>query len=210
LKIGTVFPHNEIGADPGAIKAFAQGVEDLGAEHLLIHDHVLGADPDRPGGFSGPYDKNVRFHEPLTTFAFIAGVTSTINMMSAVMILLQSQTALGAKQAAQVAILSENRFRLGVGTGRNAVEYQGLREDFSNRGRRQQEQVVLLRVLWSQETVDFIGKYHEIPLASINPRPSATIPIWFGGAAPALLNRCTLQVRQTWMDIYNALLITCL
>jgi len=200
LKIGAVLPHHEIGVDPGAIKAFAQGVEELGAEHILIYDHVLGADPDRPGGFSGPYDKDVRFHEPLTTFAFIAGVTSTIGMMSAVMILPQRQTALVAKQAAQVAILSENRFRLGVGTGWNAAEYQALGEEFGNRGRRQHEQVELLRLLWSQETVDFKGKYHEIPLASINPRPSAMIPVWFGGAAPALLKRCAL-LGDGWIPV---------
>ena len=110
MELGAVFPHNEIGTDPGAIRAFAQGVEGLGATHLLIYDHVLGADPNRPGGWRGAYDKDVAFHEPLTTFAFLAGVTRTLGMMSTVMILPQRQTALVAKQAAQVAILSEGRY----------------------------------------------------------------------------------------------------
>ena len=121
MEFGAVLPHNEIGTDPGAIRAWAQGVEALGATHILIYDHVLGADPNRPGGWRGAYDKDVAFHEPLTTFAFIAAVTERIEMMSTVMILPQRQAALVAKQAAQVAILSGNRFRLGIGTGWNQI-----------------------------------------------------------------------------------------
>ena len=122
MEYGIVLPHNEIGTDPGAMKAFAQGAEALGATHILIYDHVLGADPNRPGGWKNrPYDKDVAFHEPFTTFAFIAAVTSKIEMMSAVLILPQRQTALVAKQAAEVALLSNGRFRLGVGTGAGAL-----------------------------------------------------------------------------------------
>ena len=139
MQIGAVFPHNEIGTDPGAIKAYAQGDEDLGISHLLIYDHVLGADPDREGGFRGAYDKDVAFHEPFTTFAFIAAVTQKLEMITTVMILPQRQTVLAAKQAAEVALLSNNRFRLGVGVGWNEVEYVGLNETFNNRGRRQAE-----------------------------------------------------------------------
>ena len=123
MQLGAVFPHNEIGTDPADIKAFAQGVEALGISHLLIYDHVLGADPDREGGFRGPYDKDVAFHEPLTTFAFIAGVTERLEMITTIMILPQRQTVLAAKQAAQVALLSNNRFTMGIGVGWNEVEY---------------------------------------------------------------------------------------
>ena len=186
MEIGAVFPHNEIGTDPQAIKDYAQGVEELGVTHLLIYDHVLGADRDRPGGFEGPYDKDVAFHEPFTTFAFIAAVTKKLDMITSVMILPQRQTVLVAKQAAELAILSNNRFKLGIGVGWNAVEYTGLNENFKNRGKRQEEQVLLMRLLWKSEVLEYKGDYHHIDKASINPRPSKSVPIWFGGGAPQL------------------------
>ena len=191
MEYGIVFPHHEIGTDAGAIKAFAQGAEALGATHMLIYDHVLGADPKRPGGWKNrPYDKDVRFHEPFTTLAFIAAVTERIGLMTTVLILPQRQTALVAKQAAEVALLSNNRFRLGIGTGWNRIEYEALNEDFTNRGKRQAEQVDLLRKLWTEDSLTYQGQWHTVTAASINPRPSAPIPIWFGGSAPALLKRC--------------------
>jgi probable F420-dependent oxidoreductase len=203
MQIGAVFPHNEIGTDPGAIKAYAQGVEDLGISHLLIYDHVLGADPDREGGFRGAYDKDVAFHEPFTTFAFIAAVTQKLEMITTVMILPQRQTVLAAKQAAEVALLSNNRFRLGIGVGWNEVEYIGLNETFNNRGRRQAEQVEVMRKLWSEDSLDYTGDYHRIDKASINPRPSQQIPIWFGGSAPALLDRVA-RLGDGWIPLMGA------
>lgn len=200
MQLGAVLPHNEIGTDPGAMKAYAQGVEALGFSHLLLYDHVLGADPDRPGGFSGPYDKDVAFHEPFTTFAFIAAVTEHIEMVTNVLILPQRQTALVAKQAAEVALLSNNRLRLGIGTGWNEVEYESLNVPFAQRGKRQREQVELLRLLWQEDSLDFSGDYHRIPKASINPRPEKPIPIWFGGAAPALIKRAA-QLGDGWMPL---------
>ena len=203
MQIGAVFPHNEIGTDPGAIKAYAQGVEAMGITHLLIYDHVLGADPDREGGFRGPYDKDVAFHEPFTTFAFIAGVTDKIDLITTVMILPQRQTVLAAKQAAEVALLSNNRFKLGIGVGWNELEYVGLNETFNNRGRRQEEQVDVMRKLWSEDSLDYTGEYHRIDKASINPRPSKTIPIWFGGSAPALLDRVA-RLGDVWIPLMGA------
>lgn len=204
IQFGAVLPHNEIGTDPGAMKAYAQGVEALGASHLLIYDHVLGADPDRPGGWpKNSYDKDVAFHEPLTTFAFIAALTERIELMSTVLILPQRQTALVAKQAAQLALLSGNRFKLGVGIGWNTVEYEALNETFTNRGRRQGEQVELLRRLWAEDSLDYRGEYHHIDRASINPRPTARIPIWFGGSAPAALKRCA-ELGDGWIPLMGA------
>jgi probable F420-dependent oxidoreductase len=200
MKIGVVFPHHEIGTDPGAIKAFAQGAEALGADNLLMYDHVLGVDPARPGGFKGPYDKDVQFHEPLTTFAFMAGITSRIRFITTILILPQRQTALVAKQVAELAILSENRFSLGIGTGWNVAEYKSLKEDFTNRGRRQAEQVELMRLLWTSDSLDYLGDYHTVPFASINPRPSQRVPILFGGAAPALLKRCA-RLGDGWIPV---------
>ena len=200
MEIGAVFPHNEIGTDPQAIKDYAQGVEELGVTHLLIYDHVLGADRDRPGGFEGPYDKDVAFHEPFTTFAFIAAVTKNLDMITTVMILPQRQTVLVAKQAAELAILSNNRFKLGIGVGWNAVEYTGLNENFKNRGKRQEEQVELMRLLWESEVLEYKGDYHHIDKASINPRPSKSVPIWFGGGAPQLIQRCA-DLGDGWIPL---------
>ena len=200
MEIGAVFPHNEIGTDPQAIKDYAQGVEELGVTHLLIYDHVLGADRDRPGGFEGPYDKDVAFHEPFTTFAFIAAVTKKLDMITTVMILPQRQTVLVAKQAAELAILSNNRFKLGIGVGWNTVEYTGLNENFKNRGKRQEEQVELMRLLWENEVLEYKGDYHHIDKASINPRPSKIVPIWFGGGAPQLIERCA-DLGDGWIPL---------
>lgn len=204
MQFGAVLPHNEIGDDPQAMKAWARGVEDLGATHILIYDHVLGADPDRPGGWNpNSYDKDVAFHEPLTTFAFIAAVTERVELMSTVLILPQRQTALVAKQAAQVALLSGNRFKLGVGIGWNTVEYEALNENFRNRGKRQDEQVRLLRKLWESDSLDFTGDFHRVDRASINPRPTAPIPVWFGGSAPAALKRCA-ELGDGWIPLMGA------
>ena len=200
MEIGAVFPHNEIGTDPQAIKDYAQGVEELGITHLLIYDHVLGADRNRPGGFEGPYDKDVAFHEPFTTFAFIAAVTKNLDMITTVMILPQRQTVLVAKQAAELAILSNNRFKLGIGVGWNAVEYVGLNENFKTRGKRQAEQVELMCLLWESEVLEYKGEYHHIDKASINPRPSENVPIWFGGGAPQLIERCA-DLGDGWIPL---------
>ena len=132
MEKGIVLPHHEIGTDPGAIRAFATGAEELGAAHIMAYDHVIGADRNRPGGFEGPYDKDVQFHEPFTFFSYLAAITKKIEFVSGIIILPQRQTALVAKQAAELAILSENRFRMGIGTGWNAVEYEVLKEDFTN------------------------------------------------------------------------------
>ncbi len=200
MEIGAVLPHHEIGTDPGAIRAFAQGVEELGCTHLLAYDHVMGADRDRPGGFTGPYDKDVAFHEPLTTFAFIAAVTERIDLVTAVLILPQRQTVLVAKQAAEVAILSGDRLRLGVGVGWNTVEYEALNEDFRTRGRRQEEQVELLRQLWTSDAFSFDGEFHTIDRASILPRPARPVPILFGGSAAVLIDRAA-RLGDGWIPL---------
>ena len=200
MQTGIVLPHHEIGTDTGAIRAFVTGAEELGAAHIMIYDHVVGADRNRPGGFEGPYDKDVQFHEPFTFFSYIAALTNKIELVTGIVILPQRQTALVAKQAAELAILSENRLRLGIGTGWNAVEYEVLNEDFTNRGRRQEEQVELLRRFWQEDCFSYEGKYHQFTLAGINPRPSQSVPIWFGGGAPALLDRCA-RLGDGWMPV---------
>jgi probable F420-dependent oxidoreductase len=200
MRIGAVLPHHEIGTDPGAMRAYAEGLEALGITHLLVYDHVLGADRDRPGGFTGPYDKDVAFHEPFAVLSFIAAVTSTIELTTAVLILPQRQTVLVAKQAAELALLSGGRFRLGIGIGWNRVEYDALNVPFARRGRRQAEQVDLLRRLWTEDSFTYDGEFHTVDQAGINPRPAEPVPIWFGGRAPALLERCA-RIGDGWVPI---------
>ena len=200
MELGVVFPQTEIGADPAAIRDFAQAAEALGYSHLLIYDHVLGADPDRPDPLPGPYTKEHSFHEPFVTLAFLAAVTTTLELAPAVIILPQRQTALVAKQAAQLDLLSGGRLRLGVGTGWNWVEYEALGENFRNRGRRQEEQIELMRELWANDVISFEGRWHRVTKAGLNPRPARQIPIWFGGSADAVLRRAA-RMGDGWMAI---------
>ncbi len=200
MHIGAVIPHNEIGNDAGAIKAYAQGAEELGMTHLLIYDHVVGVDRDRPGGFEGPYDSNTAFHEPMVLFGFLAACTEHVELVTAILILPQRQTVLVAKQAAEIAILSNDRLVLGVGVGWNSVEYDALNEEFGNRGRRQEEQVELMRRLWTEDVFSFDGDHHRFEHASILPRPDRPVPVLFGGSAPALLDRCA-RIGDGWLPL---------
>lgn len=189
MQFGAVFPQTEIGSDPAAVKAYAQAAEGLGYDYLLAYDHVLGANPDRPDGWRGPYTHNDLFHEPMVLFGYLAALTERIELTTGVIVLPQRQTALVAKQAAQIAVLSGGRLRLGVGIGWNSVEFEALGENFNNRGKRIEEQVTLLRQLWSQPLVKFSGQYHHISDAGLNPLPLRPIPVWFGGTADVVLER---------------------
>ncbi|PZC49754.1 MAG: Flavin-dependent oxidoreductase, luciferase family [Chloroflexi bacterium] len=190
MRIGAIFPQTEIGSDPAVIRDFAQAVEGMGFDHLLVYDHVLGADTaDRNPPLTGPYTKDSAFHEPFVLFGYLAGLTTTLELVTGVIVLPQRQTALVAKQAAQIDILSGGRLRLGVGSGWNYVEYEALGQDFSTRGRREEEQVQLLRDLWREETVTIDGRWDKIDRAGLNPLPGRQIPIWFGGGADRLLER---------------------
>src|SRR5712664_1575705 len=171
MKIGTVFPQTEIGQDPAVIRDYAQAVEAMGYTHILAFDSVIGANPDRPGGWDSQYDYRHAFHEPFALFAFCAAVTRRIELATGVLILPQRQTVLVAKQAAEVDVLTGGRFRLGVGVGWNPVEFQALGEDFYNRGVRSEEQIEVLRALWSEHVITFHGRWHHIEAAGINPLP---------------------------------------
>lgn len=202
MRIGVVFPQTEFGNDPVALRDYAQTVEGLGYSHILAYDHVLGANPQRPGGWSGPYTHQDPFHEVFVLFSFMAGVTRHIEFTTGILILPQRQTALVAKQAASLDVVSGGRLRLGVGIGWNEVEYQALNENFNNRGRRIEEQVVVLRRLWSEPLVTFSGRWHNIPDAGLNPMPRQPIPIWFGGHAEAVLQRMA-RLGDGWMPGYR-------
>ena len=202
MKIGVVFPQTEICNDPAAIRDYAQTAEGLGYSHVLVYDHVLGANPDRPGGWTGPYTHLTPFHEVFVLLGYLSGVTQHLELVTGILVLPQRQTALAAKQAASLDVLSGGRLRLGVGLGWNEVEYTALNEDFHNRGQRMEEQVTLMRRLWAEPLVDFKGKWHTIPDAGINPLPvQRSIPIWFGGFSERALRRMA-KMADGWMLLH--------
>jgi probable F420-dependent oxidoreductase len=176
----------------------------LGYKHILAYDHILGANPDRPGGWNGPYTFKNPFLEPFILFSFLAGLTHTIEFTTGIIILPQRQTTLVAKQAATLDVLSSGRLRVGIGLGWNEVEYASLNENFHNRGRRIVEQVEVLRLLWTQPLVNFQGRYHTIPDAGLNPLPvQRPIPLWFGGHSTEQLERAA-RLADGWMPNYRS------
>ena len=199
MKYGVVFPQIEFGNDPEAIKDYAQAAEGLGYDYLLVYDHVLGAHPQREPRLTGPYTHDHPFHEPMVLFGFLAAVTRRLQLTTGIIILPQRQAVLVAKQAAEIDVLSGGRLRLGVGLGWNYVEYEALGENFKNRGSRVEEQVALMRKLWTEPLVNFHGRHHVINNAGLSPMPiQRPIPIWFGGWVEAALRRAA-RVADGWM-----------
>jgi probable F420-dependent oxidoreductase len=190
MQIGLVYPQIELGGDPEAVRRIGRATEALGFDHLLAYDHVLGAvHADRIPPLVGPYTERDPFHDPLVMFAHLAAVTERIGFVTGILVLPQRQTALVARQAADVDLLSGGRLRLGVGIGWNHVEYQALGEDFGTRGAREEEQIALLRRLWTEPVVDFSGRFDRIDRAAITPKPTRPIPIWLGGYGEAAHER---------------------
>jgi probable F420-dependent oxidoreductase len=189
MRIGVVFPQTELGGDVGAVRAYGQGVEALGFRHVLAYDHVVGADPAVYPGWDGPYDLHTTFHEPFVMFGYLAAMTS-LEFVTGIIIAPQRQTALLAKQAAEVDLLAQGRFRLGLGIGWNKVEYEALGQDFHVRGRRLDEQIGLLRRLWTEPSVTFDGAFDHIKGAGLAPLPvQRPIPIWLGAQSPVAYRR---------------------
>ena len=190
MKLGAIFPQLEIGADPGAVREYALALEDMGYNHVGVYDHVLGADTGHYKEWRAPYTSKSLFHEPMVLYGYLAAITKRLELTTEIIILPQRQTVLLAKQAAEVDVLSGGRLRLGVGIGWNQVEYEGLGQDFHARGRRSDEQVRLLRELWTKEVVTFEGKWDKVTAAGLNPMPvQRPIPIWFGGGEEPVLKR---------------------
>ena len=203
MKLGVVFPQTEIGNDPGAIIEYAQAAEGMGYNHVIAFDHVLGANAESRPGWSGAYRHTDAFHEPFVLYGFLAGHTTTLELVTAVIILPQRQTALVAKQAAAVDVLSGGRLRLGIGVGWNPVEYEALGENFHDRGRRSEEQIDLMRQLWTNDLITYEGKWHKVTDAGLNPLPvQRPIPVWFGGAAPQTLRRVA-TMGDGWFPLFR-------
>ena len=203
MKIGVVFPQTEIGADPDVVAEYAVTAESLGYDHLIAYDHVLGAGTATRPDWKGPYNSESMFQEPFVLFSYLAALTSSIELVTAVIILPQRQTALVAKQAACVDVLSRGRLRLGIGTGWNDVEYEALGENFHDRGQRSEEQIDVLRKLWHDKVISYAGEHHTITEAGLNPLPTrGEIPIWLGGMAPAVIERVG-RLADGWFPFVN-------
>jgi probable F420-dependent oxidoreductase len=190
MEIGVVYPQTELRGDPDAVRRIGRAVEDLGFDHLLAYDHVLGAvHADRTPRLTGPYTERDPFHDPFVMFAYLAGITERIGFATGVLVLPQRQTALVARQATDVDLLSGGRLRLGVGVGWNHVEFEALGQDFGRRGAREEEQIELLRQLFTEPVVDFSGRFDRVDRASLLPKPARAIPIWLGGGSEVAFDR---------------------
>ena len=199
MKIGVVFPQTDIGNDPIGIRDYAQAAEGMGFTHVLAYDHVLGANRERYRDLTGPYSHRDAFHEPFVLFGFLAAAVPRLEFATGIVILPQRQTALVAKQAAAVDVLSGGRLRLGVAVGWNYVEYEALGQDFHVRGKRIEEQMELLRALWTRELVTHQGRIDRVVDAGINPLPvQRPIPLWIGGHIEAAMRRAA-RLADGWM-----------
>ena len=189
MRVGVVYPQTELGGDVDTLRAYGRAVDELGFRHILAYDHVVGADPAVHAPWTGPYDVATTFHEPFVMFGFLAAITS-VELVTGVIILPQRQTALVAKQAAEVDLLTKGRFRLGIGVGWNRVEYDTLGKTFTDRGRRMSEQIQLMRRLWTEASVSWDGHDEPVSGAGIAPLPiQRPIPIWIGGSSTPAYRR---------------------
>ena len=203
MQLGVVSRRPRSAATRRRSATYARAAEDAGYEHLLVYDHVLGAERDRPGGFNGPYDHETPFHEPFVLFGYLAAVTERLELVTGIVILPQRQTVLVAKQAAEVHLLTGGRLRLGVAVGWNAVEFEGLGENFHDRGSRIEEQIALLRALWAKQSISFEGRWHHVTKAGINPLPpGGSILIWMGGTSEPVMER-TGRLADGWFPQYQ-------
>lgn len=189
MRLGVALPQYDIGGEPEVVRDFAQAAESIGYSHLAAYDHVLGVNLASRPHWKAPYHSGHCFHDVFVLFAYLAGLTSRIELTTQVLILPQRQTVLVAKQAASLDVLCGGRLRLGVGIGWNPAEYVGLGENFKNRGVRSEEQAQVMRALWTHNNVTFKGNWHEVPDAGINPLPKRRLPLWFGGHVEQTFDR---------------------
>lgn len=200
MQIGVTFPQSDLELDAAATRDYTQAVEEMGFDHLVAYDHVLGAGRKNRPDWKGFHDEHDRFHEVLVLFGYLAGLTKSIEFVTCILCLPQRQTALVAKQASTVDRLSDGRLRLGVGVGWNDLEFEALGADFGNRGPRIEEQIDLMRSLWTNETVEFDGEFHSIPDMGINPLPSKSpIPLWYGSGGAEKFLRRVARMSDGWM-----------
>jgi probable F420-dependent oxidoreductase len=204
MRLGAVFPNNAVGTDPGAIREFAQGIEDMGLRHMTVYDHVIGFDAAAydGSGLRVPYREHI-YNEPFTLFGYLAGLTKKLELVTGVLVVTQRQTALIAKQAAQIDVLSGGRLRLGLGTGWSLPEYEALNVPWERRGDRLEEQIRLLRELWTKPVIRFAGEFHTVSSGGINPLPARRpIPLWLGGVSDRVIRRVATMA-DGWMPLFT-------
>src|SRR5579871_6588487 len=165
---GTGSPQNAGEIGPSGLRDYAQTVEGAGFHYMTAGGHITGAHPDRiaPGAFA-PHDHQTPFHDIFVSFAYLSAVTTTLVFVPSMIILPQFQTAAVAKQAIELDLLSEGRLRLAVGVGYSEPEFESLGADFHTRGRRLDEQITVLRMLWSEPLVTFQGRWHNLDRVAI-------------------------------------------
>lgn len=192
MQLGAVLSQSEVAQDVGALRQYAQAVQELGYDFLVVSDHVVGSVKEEHPELDRVYSIDTYLHESMSLLTFLAGVAPKLGFLTSVVILPQRQTVLAAKQAAEIDVLCGGKFRFGVGIGWNPVEYEALGMDFHNRARRYEEQIKVMRRLWTERTVTFKGRYHTLSAAGINPRPvQQPVPIWIGASAEKAVQRAT-------------------
>ncbi|HYB08342.1 MAG TPA: LLM class F420-dependent oxidoreductase [Alphaproteobacteria bacterium] len=204
MRIGALFPQFEIGADPAAISDFAQAAEELGYAHITAFDQVIGLNKASRPGWKYVHDAEDMFHELFVLFGYLAAITSRVELVTGILILPMRGTAVVAKQAVEVDVLSRGRLRLGVGVGVKPEEFEACGENFKNRGRRADEQIEVLRRLWTAPLVTYEGRYHRIEDGGLNPLPvQRPIPIWIGGISDAAIDRVA-RLGDGWLPNFQA------
>jgi probable F420-dependent oxidoreductase len=205
FRIGAVFPTREVGADPVVIRDFAQAIEGMGYSHLTAYDQVIGANhASRPGWKDSPHSHQSMFQEPLVLFSYLSGLTRTLEFFSGIIVLPQRQTVLFGKQVACLDNYCQGRLRLGVGAGMNTVDYEALGVPFETRGTRMDEQIRVLRRLWTEASIAEHSEFHRISDAGFSPHPlQDNIPLWIGGFSRAAMNR-TARLGDGWFTGFKA------
>lgn len=182
------------------LQRFVNEAEAAGFQHVSTSGHLMTARParypERPVATYG-----LPYRDPFTFFASVASATSTIRLRTSILILPLLPTVLVAKQAAELSNLTGGRFDLGVGSSWQVAEYQALGQDIHRRGRRMEEQMTVLRQLWTQPYVTFHGAFHDIDDLGIGELPDVPVPLWIGtGSSPALLDRVG-RLADGWLSI---------
>lgn len=188
-----MYPSTEVPPTVESVRTFTAAVDAMGYDFVSVGDHVLAASHDRAEKMWGPYDESDAFHDPFVLSSYISALSPRLGLSTGVLILPQRQTVIVARQAADLAILSRGRFRLGVGMGWSPIEFRALGQDFSTRGRRADEQLPMMRRLWSGELVTVTGTTESIEQARLMPWPPASVPVWIGGASAAAYRRAAVH-----------------